>query len=273
MSPRNRFVFAALAFLAVGAVVLAAYAADNERPNPNQPNQNQPIQNPPNTFQPGTTQPGTIQPGSTQPGTTQPVPYRVNRLPGTPGQGEVGILNQQGRQDVDLFLIPCLINANNGEVTLGNIATQKAQSSEVKDFAQQMVKDHTAALQQFQQLQTTLNQQLRPQNPGNTPVAAALFQVNQEIEQTCLASAQRELEQMSSGEFDRCYIGMQVGMHMQLTSVLSVFKNHVTSPDLKKAIDDASQVTAKHLELAKKIMKDLEKREHRSDESRSTTSR
>ena len=107
-------------------------------------------------------------------------------------------------------------------------------------------------------MQTTLNQQLRPQNPANTPVAAALFQIQQEIEQTCLTNAQRELEQQSSSDFDRCYIGMQVGMHMQLTSVLSVLKNHVTSPDLKKAIEDASQLIARHLEHAKKIMKELE---------------
>ena len=39
-------------------------------------------------------------------------------------------------------MIPCLINANNAEVTLGNLATQRAQSKEVKEFAEEMVKDH-----------------------------------------------------------------------------------------------------------------------------------
>jgi putative membrane protein len=261
MSTRNRIVLATLALLSVGAFVLATYAADNEQANPNQnqPNQIQPNQNPPNTFQPGTTQPG-----ARQPGTNPAMPYQVNRVPSTAGQGEVGMINQQGKQNVDLFLIPCLINANNAEVTLGNIATQKAQSKDVKDFAQELVKDHTAALKQFQQLQTTLTQQLRPQNPNNTPVAAALFEINQEIEQSCLASAQRELEQVSSSDFDRCYIGMQVGMHMQLSSVVSVLKNHVTSPDFKKAIEDLAQLDSRHLESAKKIMKDLERGENRS---------
>ncbi len=177
----------------------------------------------------------------------------------------------RGSRTFDLFLIPCLINANNAEVTLGNLAAQRAQSKEVKEFAQEMIKDHTAGEQEFQKVQTTLNQQLRPQNPANTPVAAALFQIQQQIEQTCLADTQRELEQQSSSDFDRCYMGSQVGMHMQLTSVLSVLKNHATSPDLKKAIDDASQVVSRHLEHAKKIVKDLEHRESRED--RGTASR
>ena len=86
MSTKNRIVFATLALL-MSAVVLAAYAAHNEQPNPSQQNQNQAIQDqpnttPPSTYQPGTTQPGRPQPG-TQPGTAQPMPYRVNRIPGS----------------------------------------------------------------------------------------------------------------------------------------------------------------------------------------------
>ncbi len=167
-------------------------------------------------------------------------------------------MGRNGKQDVDLFLIPCLINANNGEVTLANIATQRAQSNEVKEFAQQMIKDHSAGAKQFEQLQANMNQQLRPQNPNNTPVAAALFEINQEIEQTCLNNAQRELEQQSGADFDRCYVGMQIGMHSHMASVLSVLKNRVTSPEFKKALEETSQVVDRHLEHAKKIAKELE---------------
>jgi len=214
MSTKNRFVVAAIALFTVGAVVLAAYAADDQQTNPNQnqnqasPNQanpNQPNTTPPNTFQQGGTQPGAIQPGqpgATQPGTNQPVPYQANRIP---GQTEVGQLNQQGRQDVDLFLIPCLIDANNAEVTLGNLASQRGQSSEVKNFAQEMVKDHTDLLNQTKQLQTTMTQQVRPQNPNNTPVAAELFLIKSEIDKACLASDQRMLQE-AQDDFDRVYI-------------------------------------------------------------------
>ena len=157
-----------------------------------------------------------------------------------------------------MFLIPCGINANEAEVTLGNIAVQRALSNEVKQFAGEMVKDHTAALNELRQLQGKLNQQLRPQSPDNTPTAGTMFKMNQEIEQACLATAQRDLEQMSGSDFDRAYIGMQVGMHSHLASALPIVKNYATSPELKKAIEDQLQVVARHLDQAKKLWKDLE---------------
>jgi putative membrane protein len=258
MFTRNRIIFASLALLAFGTAAVAAYAADQTNPNQPVQNQAQPVQTQPNQIQPGQTQQGQMQ-------TNRRQPYQVNMNPGVMEQGRMG---RNGKQDVDLFLIPCLINANNGEVTLANIATQRAQSNDVKEFAQQMIKDHSAGAKQFEQLQANLKQQLRPQNPSNTPVAAALFEVNQEIEQTCLNNAQRELEQQSGADFDRCYIGMQVGMHSQLASVLSVLKNRVTSPEFKKAIEDASQVVDRHLEHAKKIMKEFEQQPQSSSTTR-----
>jgi putative membrane protein len=250
MFKRNRIIFASLALLASGALPLAAFA--QAQTNPNQPVLSGP-------KQAGKTQPGQLQQAgqAQQPGQVQQnqrQPYQANM----PAINEQGRLGQNGKQDVDLFVIPCLINANNGEVTLANIATQKAQSNEVKEFAQQMIKDHSASAKQFEQLQANMKQQLRPQSPNNTPVAAALFEINQEIEQTCLNNAQRELEQMSGADFDRCYIFMQVGLHSQLASVLSVLKSRVTSPEFKKAIEETSQVVDQHLDHAKKIAKQLE---------------
>jgi putative membrane protein len=268
MFTRNRAIFVSPALLAFGMAALTVYAQDQANPN-----QTQPVQTQPGPNQPGQTQPVQIQPGQTQPGQTQPVqvqpgqrqPYQVNMNPGLMEQGRLG---RNGKQDVDLFLIPCLINANNGEVTLANIATQRAQSNDVKQFAQDMIKDHSAAAKQFEQLRANLNQQLHPQNPSNTPVAAALFEINQEIEQTCLNNAQRELEQLSGNDFDRAYVGKQIGMHSQLASVLSVLKNRVQSPEFKKAIEETSQVVDRHLEHAKKITKELQQQSGSSTTTR-----
>jgi putative membrane protein len=237
MCLNSRIALAAVVSVALGAA-LVAYAAD---------------QNQPNAGQPGAVQPSGGQTGQTQPGANQPVPYQANRMPLRQAQNA-----QNGqRQDVDLFLIPCLIRANDGEVTLGKIAEQRAQSNEVKEFAQRAIQDHTAGAKQLEQLKASLNGQLRPQSPDNTPVAATLFKINEEVEQNCLANAQRELEQQSGSDFDRCYMGMQVGMHAQLVSALSVFKNHATSPEFRKAIDDLSQIATRHLDDAKKIAKGL----------------
>ncbi len=249
MFMRNRGFFVPLALLAVGAMALTAYGQGQTSPN------QQPVLSGPIVA--GKTQPGQIPSGQAQPGqvqTNQRQPYQAN-MPATTEQGRLG---QNGKQDVDLFMVPCLIDANNGEVALANIATQRAQSNEVKEFAQQMIKDHSSGAKQFEQLQANMKQQLRPQNPNSTPVAAALFEIRQEIDRQCLADAQRELEQLSGNDFDRCYTGMQVAAHMHLAAELTVLKNHATSPELKKALEDASQTVAQHLDHAKKIVKQLE---------------
>ena len=161
--------------------------------------------------------------------------------------------------DVDLFLIPCLIDTNRAEVALGDIAEQRGQSRDVKSFAQEMVKDHTALEKQARQLQDTLTRQLHPQNPANTPVAATLFQIGAKIDQACLASSKRALEQQSEADFDRVYMGMQIGMHQRAADVLAVFNEYATFPQLKQAIAHASQIVNQHLERAQKVWNELER--------------
>ncbi len=161
------------------------------------------------------------------------------------------------RENVDLFMIPCAINANNAEVTLGNIAIQRAQSPEVKQFAEEAVKDHTAWAKRFEQLKNSMTQNLHPQNPSNTPTAATLFELHQQIDQACLADAERDLQQQSGRDFDLCYMGSQIGMHQHAAAAVSVLKNFATSPDLKKDLDEFAQVVSQHLDHAKKIEKGL----------------
>jgi putative membrane protein len=275
MSTRSKISLAAVALLASVSLAWVAYA---DQPNPVQ-NANQAVQNanqaaqnatqpianqnanPQNAEQPAATQPGqtnAAQQGAFQQGTAQAQPggqgqpYQVNMNPALQGGAA-----QAALRNIDLFFIPCLINTNNAEIALSRIAEQRAQSQEVKQFAQEMIKEHTALLQKAQELQTRLNQQMHPQSPSATPAAAALFEVNQEIDQTCLANAQRELEQLQGSDFDHCYAGIQVGLHMHADAALSVLKNHARSPELKQAIEEAQQVVSHHLDEAKKLVKSL----------------
>jgi predicted outer membrane protein len=57
----------------------------------------------------------------------------------------------QGRE-VEQYLTACLLADNQAEVELSQIAQQHAKSSEVKEFAQMMVRDHQKMIQQLQQL-------------------------------------------------------------------------------------------------------------------------
>jgi predicted outer membrane protein len=85
-----------------------------------------------------------------------------------------------------------------------------------------------------------------------------LIEINEEIGERCLATAERELEQKEGTDFDRCYIGMQVGAHLKMVDELSVFKNHA-SPNLQPLISQGLETSTQHLAHAKKLMQQLEK--------------
>lgn len=82
------------------------------------------------------------------------------------------------------------------------------------------------------------------------------LQIKHEIADQCLSSASRELSSKKGEEFDECYIGMQIGMHMKMIDELKVLERHV-SPQLKSTLSDGRQTAENHLEKAKKLHKDL----------------
>lgn len=53
---------------------------------------------------------------------------------------------------VDHFLAACLLAQNKGEVELSQLAQQKAENSQVKQFAQQMIEDHQKMIEKLQPL-------------------------------------------------------------------------------------------------------------------------
>jgi len=53
---------------------------------------------------------------------------------------------------VDHYLASCLLAKNEGEVQLSEIAQQKSENAEVKQFAQKMIQDHRKMIEQLQPL-------------------------------------------------------------------------------------------------------------------------
>lgn len=63
---------------------------------------------------------------------------------------------------VDNFLVSCLLDQNQAEVQLSEIAIQKSENPEVKQFAQKMVTDHKKMIEQLQPLATMQSGANRP---------------------------------------------------------------------------------------------------------------
>jgi predicted outer membrane protein len=58
-------------------------------------------------------------------------------------------------QAIDQFYANCLLTQIQGEVDLSELAQQKAENPQVKQFAEQMIEDHRQMMQQLQQIAST----------------------------------------------------------------------------------------------------------------------
>jgi predicted outer membrane protein len=74
--------------------------------------------------------------------------------------------------------------------------------------------------------------------------------------QQCLATAKQELSSKPSGEFDQCFIGLQIGAHLHVVDSLKVLRNYA-SGELQQKLDQELQVAQQHLQLAKDLGKKL----------------
>lgn len=122
------------------------------------------------------------------------------------------------------------------EVQLGQLAQQKSQSDDVKEFAQKMVQDHT---QMGDQLIKPLAKQLGVDAPKNLPKKDKQFIA--------------KLEALSGPQFDEEYIKAMVKDH---TQVLKDFKSEEAATQdsaVKQAVQQAVPVISAHLELIEKI--------------------
>jgi predicted outer membrane protein len=84
-----------------------------------------------------------------------------------------------------------------------------------------------------------------------------MLNIEREVAQQCVQSAQKEMSDKQGVEADQCYIGMQIGAHMYMADKLEVFARHA-SPELQAVLQQGLHTTQQHLEHAKKIHKSLE---------------
>jgi len=195
---------------------------------------------------------------------------------------------------------------NENEVTLAQLAQQRAKSEDVKEFAKHMQRDHEQLLGKLQPLAGNLAMQQRGrqgneqpgarQQPGGQPGAQPgvaiegrpggapegaqgqagspmgghlnLVSLKRELGAECRQSSEKELSDKSGTEFDECYIGMQIGAHMHAIDEMKVAKRHV-SPNMQAVLDEGIQTAEGHLKMAKTIIKDLTGK----DKSRTTSTR
>jgi putative membrane protein len=121
------------------------------------------------------------------------------------------------------------------EVQAGNLALQKAQSADVKSFAQRMVTDHSKANEELQQLATTKGLALPAELDGQHK------------------SAVDHLTSLSGAEFDKAYMQHMVEDHDKDVAEFDKASTSAQDTDVKTWAGKTLPVLQQHQQLAKDI--------------------
>ena len=121
------------------------------------------------------------------------------------------------------------------EVQEGQAAQSKAQSPQVKQFAQRMVRDHTANNQELMNV---------ARQSGMTPPTTLDSTHEQEL---------AKLKADSGKNFDQAYIQHQVTDHQQMISLLQTEIQSGSDPQLKAYAQKTLPVIQEHLHLAQQL--------------------
>jgi putative membrane protein len=124
------------------------------------------------------------------------------------------------------------------EVQLGELATQKAGSQDVKDFGQKMVTDHTA-----------LNNEMAPiaDSMGIT-LPKKLSKEDQ--------AEYNKLNALSGDDFDKEYVSFMVKDHHQDLREFRTEAASTSDPTLKTAVDKCSKVIYEHMTMIDKMARE-----------------
>jgi predicted outer membrane protein len=126
--------------------------------------------------------------------------------------------------------------ADMAEVEGGKLAQSKGQSAEVKQFAQQMIDDHTQNLNEVKALAQARGVTL-PTEPDAKHKAMAA-----------------KLEKMSGDAFDKAYM-KQAGVqdHKTVHAKLMAASKKAKDPEVKALVDKTEPVVAQHLKSAQQM--------------------
>ena len=121
------------------------------------------------------------------------------------------------------------------EVALGQLASLKGGSDEVKDFGKQMMKDHG-----------NINDNLKDvAEKMHVKVPAGLNAKHQAMVD--------KFSKLSGAEFDNAYVPAMVKAHKMDIGEFEKADQAVTNPDLKKFIENSAEVMKGHLEKIEKF--------------------
>ena len=142
---------------------------------------------------------------------------------------------QQKMSNDDQAAMKQLASDNLAEINAGKMAASKAQSPDVKKFAQQMVQDHTKMLEDLKSMAKSKGVAL----PDNAP-----------IKDTAQAKL---LERKSGAEFDKDFMEHMVKDHEKAVKETENVAAKAQDPQFKSAVQQANAKIREHLQMAQRL--------------------
>jgi putative membrane protein len=131
--------------------------------------------------------------------------------------------------------------ANKGEIKAGKEAKSSATSNEVKQFAEQMINDHTEMAKSSKALAKKLN--IHPEENATSKALEA------DAKNTL-----KGIKDLKGAEFDKAYIASQVSMHQKVLDMINnTLLPNAQNPELKAMLTEATPKIQAHLEHAKNM--------------------
>jgi putative membrane protein len=124
---------------------------------------------------------------------------------------------------------------NSAEVALGKMVAAKTKDPNVKQFAQMMVKDHTAALNQLQELAQSKNLNFSSDLPDDAK------------------ELQTKLSSDTGKQLDKDYMAGMVEDHQKDVQEFTDQSQNAKDPDVKQWVTKTLPVLQKHLQKAQQI--------------------
>jgi putative membrane protein len=150
---------------------------------------------------------------------------------------------QQGPSDPQIAQI--VVTANQVDVDAGKLATSRTRSRDVKQFAQQMITDHTAVNKQAVALVTKLKVKPEPSDTSRSLKKGGDENI-------------ARLKSLKGKEFDKSYVDQEVGYHQAvLDAIDKVLLPSAQNAELKALIVKVRPAIAAHLDHARHLQAQL----------------
>ncbi|HEY3927907.1 MAG TPA: DUF4142 domain-containing protein [Candidatus Koribacter sp.] len=136
--------------------------------------------------------------------------------------------------------------ANKLDIDQAKLALQKSQNQQVKDFANQMISDHTSLEKSVADLAKKLN--VTPQDSDTS----------RELKQGVINEA-KKLKALNGKAFDQEYVAHEVAFHQAvIDAATKTLIPNAKNPELKSALQGAAPLLQGHLQHAQQLEKSLQ---------------